>query len=66
MKRITGLLAITTTIVLLVVTYRNINTILTVYGPEYLLGNIIGYFLMILVIYWILEKVYLKIKQPRK
>lgn len=63
MKQITGYLAVATWIILivllLILTPNYINKIIKLYGPEYLLGTLSGDLLIILLVFWIGEKIIL-------
>lgn len=66
MEKLTPTLAIIATVLIVVVNIENVNVILTTYGPPFLFRDLLAQFLFFLVIFWVIEKIYFKIKPKKK
>lgn len=62
---LTILTEIIITVLLSVLNQIDIAYMITNYGAAYVLGYLIGEFLLILIVYWIIEKMYYKIKTKK-
>ena len=67
MRKTTGIVAIITYVIIvalaIILNPAYMQNLMITYGPEYAAGTIIGELLMIVAVFWVIEKIYDKLKR---
>lgn len=67
MRKTTGIVAIITYVIIvalaIILNPAYMQNLMIIYGPEYVAGTIIGELLIIVAVFWAMEKIYDKLKR---